>query len=147
MTNILKEKFNINFLKIDTCSSCNKYREIDLCENLSDDINYINEIFNMKNFVCIYSRVHCLGIIKNVGDLKRLKYIKTAINDENGFKNCERVNNCKFIDITDFCNELDSKDLIKLLITYYNDYNYCFENKKKISTDFLKALMYEEIQD
>ena len=146
---ILTTQYNINFILI---SSNFKYDnsgniKIDLSRASSTELKHIYRIFNINNFVCVYSKLHCLGIIKTAGNLQRFKFIKTAIDDNNGFKNCDRIYKCKMIDITDFTIDLDSYEIETLIITDYDSYDYCLNKKTNRKKQFLQALMYEDIRE
>ena len=140
--------YNINFILIysNFKYSANDNSKINLANATTQTLKYLYTIFQINNFVCVYSKLHCFGVIKTAGNLQRFKFITTAIDDKNGFKNCDRIEKCKMVDITDFTIDLDSFEIETIFIQDYDSYNYSMDKKTLRKKQFLQALMYDDIR-
>lgn len=137
---IIKEKFNIILVYVEFMNYGSS-KVINLLDSNEKDLQYIRDIMNFDNTVCIYSKHHCQGYITTVGNITRYRFIKTAIDDDNGFKKCDCINKCKFVDITPYHQNLNVDELRNLL---YNSEYSIFRNIGKDEKAFLDAMMYEK---
>ena len=149
LRDLITSEYNINFILIynNFKYTSNGNTKIDLSCASCTELKQLYRILNINNFVCVYSKLHCLGIIKTAGNLQRFKFIKTAIDDNNGFQKCDRIHKCKMIDITDFTIDLDSNEIETLIVTDYDSYHYSLDRKSNRKNQFLQALMYEDIRE
>lgn len=138
-------KYNLSIILISNDCKYSDTTTVKLLENINKGKKHLLKIINMDDFVCLYSKRHSFGIINSIGNLSRFKYITKVTEDENGFKPCNRISKLKMIDITDFCRELHTEDIIKIVINYYDEYSkYIFSKNGKAKQGLLDALGYEK---
>jgi hypothetical protein len=146
INNTLISKYNISRLYV--------YPELNQNAKIFDlidsemDIVYLEKMFNLEHNVCLYSKFHNIGIFCPIVQLRQLSFIKNATNESNGFESCEKVKNCCFIDITEFCHNISICDLINILLSNITKFKYYFsdfnKDKYKAEKEFLTALGYIE---
>ena len=147
INNTLISKYNISRLYV--YPEINKNTRIfDLIdvEMYNSEVIYLEKMFNLQHNVCLYSKFHNLGIFTPIVQLRQLAFIKNATDISNGFKPCEKVKNCCFIDITDFCHNFSIHELINIMLSNSNSLSYYFKEfnneSYKREREFIIALGY-----
>ena len=98
INNTLISKYNISRLYV--YPELNKNTIIfDLInvEMYDSEVIYLEKMFNLEHNVCLYSKFHNLGIFTPIVQLRQLAFVKNATDISNGFKPCEKIKNCCFI--------------------------------------------------
>ena len=147
INNTLISKYNISRLYVypEINQNVKVFDLIDI-EMYDSKVVYLEKMFNLKHNVCLYSKFHNLGIFTPIVQLSQLSFITNSTDESNGFKPCEKVKNCCFVDITDFCHNISVHKLINLLMSNSNSLSFYFNkfnNKSyKKEREFLIALGY-----
>ena len=128
INNTLISKYNISRLYV--YPELNKNTRIfDLIdvEMYDSEVIYLEKMFNLEHNVCLYSKFHNLGIFTPIVQLRQLAFVKNATDESNGFKPCEKIKNCCFLDITDFCHNFSIHELINIMLSNSNSLSYYFK--------------------
>lgn len=149
INNTLISKYNISRLYVypEINQNAKTFDLIDI-EMYNSKVVYLEKMFNLEHNVCLYSKFHNLGIFTPIVQLRQLAFVKNATDESNGFKPCEKVKNCCFVDITDFCHNISIQKLINILLSNSTSLSYYFKEfnneSYKRECEFLIALGYIE---